>query len=198
MKDFKPTQEQLDRFWSRVTEKVDGCWTWDKPNNRGYGVFSFHQKNYLASRFSVMIKEGRFLGEDELCCHTCDNRLCVNPSHLYIGDQKSNMKDMRDRGRAVWQNQKHCKHGHEYTKENTLIRTDYLGRKFRRCKICQESSDRQVLVKRITLEVLTSHPAVRELREAAEQASMFHSEIYKEELSEALAKFDAAIEEMKK
>ena len=33
--------------------------------------------------------------------HRCDNPPCCNPSHLYIGDDKQNVKDMYDRGRGV-------------------------------------------------------------------------------------------------
>ena len=32
-------------------------------------------------------------------CHHCDNRLCVNPDHIFIGTMKDNMDDMRKKGR---------------------------------------------------------------------------------------------------
>ena len=35
--------------------------------------------------------------------HKCDVRLCVNPSHLFIGSQLDNIRDMQAKGRAMWQ-----------------------------------------------------------------------------------------------
>jgi len=44
------------------------------------------------------------------CCHTCDNRKCINPYHLYNGTPADNMRDMTNRRRGVNQLDNYTRH----------------------------------------------------------------------------------------
>jgi len=86
-------QEQLDHYGFAVDE--NDCWNWLGPiNGYGYGWFSALGERKLVHR--VMLGD---IPKDKLACHTCDNRKCGNPSHLYAGTHKENTADMVKRGR---------------------------------------------------------------------------------------------------
>lgn len=93
-----------DRFWTKVDKRSPTeCWEWNSnKNNKGYGLFKVSAAvgNKLAHRLAFEDKNGR-LAKGALVLHSCDNRLCVNPSHLRAGTHKDNVSDMDLRGRRV-------------------------------------------------------------------------------------------------
>lgn len=90
-----------DRFWSRVTMGNEtACWPWaGRRNSNGYGVFDWNNRPYIASRIAYLLSTGAD-PDDRFVCHSCDNRLCCNPSHIWLGTHRDNMRDMALKGRA--------------------------------------------------------------------------------------------------
>lgn len=93
-------KKPLDRFLEKV-KKTDTCWIFFSIiRTNGYGLFWLNGKNWNAHRASYLLHKGEIpIGAWVL--HTCDNRACVNPDHLYLGDIFQNAKDMVDRGRIA-------------------------------------------------------------------------------------------------
>jgi len=87
-----------DRFWSKV-EKTDYCWNWTAhKDNKGYGRIEINGKNCYAHRISWEMHYGK-IPEGLFVCHHCDNPLCINPKHLFLGTQKDNIRDAIKKGR---------------------------------------------------------------------------------------------------
>ena len=86
-----------------LTEVVPwtGCWIWTGGlGKNGYGRYTISGKRELAHRIAFRIANG-IDPMERLVCHHCDVPLCVNPSHLFLGTQKDNLQDMRNKGRGV-------------------------------------------------------------------------------------------------
>ena len=85
----------------------NGCilWTGTIKKNSGYGEIIVHirgkWRNQYAHRISFELAFGE-IPAGKFVCHRCDVPLCCNPSHLFIGDQTSNMEDMREKGRSCF------------------------------------------------------------------------------------------------
>jgi hypothetical protein len=104
----------LERFWSKVRVS-DGCWLWTSAVVSGYGQFGMWKgRNVYAHRFSWELAH-RMPVPDGMCvCHHCDNKLCVNPDHLFVGTYADNTADMMRKGRHYRQKNPLvvCKNGH--------------------------------------------------------------------------------------
>jgi hypothetical protein len=89
------------RFWSKVDIRdKDECWNWMAcDRGDGYGGF-LYKKGLLVSshRMAWFLTYGEM--PNLFVCHTCDNKLCCNPNHLFLGTQKDNMSDMISKGRG--------------------------------------------------------------------------------------------------
>lgn len=89
------------RFWKYVDKSGD-CWLWTgATRNFGYGVLNTGGHNghaAAAHRVSWVIHFGD-IPPDMCICHHCDNPLCVNPAHLFLGTRADNNRDMYQKGR---------------------------------------------------------------------------------------------------
>lgn len=102
------TQEQIDRFWSRVDKSggPDSCWPWTRGKTRGgYGFFKIGKRNYPAHRIAYALVKGMPPLSHDVDHEACDNPPCCNPAHLEAVTHQQNIA--RTVGRTI------CKYGHE-------------------------------------------------------------------------------------
>lgn len=127
----------LARFQSKVVQG-DGCWTWAGTIDQdGYGSFSLGSRGH---RRAHRLSYEHFVGpipEGLTIDHLCRNRACVNPAHMEPVTNRENV--LRGEGiTAELARQTACKHGHEFTPENT-----YLWRGKRICRACRDATRRR-------------------------------------------------------
>jgi len=100
---------EVARFWSKVDKtpgfgKNGDCWRWTaSTSSTGYGQWvrgkKGEQKSYRAHRIAYFLTTGK--SPTKILCHTCANKLCVNPDHTYQGTHTDNMYDaLRDGARG--------------------------------------------------------------------------------------------------
>lgn len=125
-----------ERLMLHSNVNPNGCIEWIGYNVRGYGQITVAHKGIQTHRLAWTLSNGP-IPEGLLVLHHCDNPPCINPDHLFLGTHQDNMNDMSAKGRGNKTNafnlaKTHCKQGHEFTPENTYIKSNGA----RRCKNC--------------------------------------------------------------
>jgi hypothetical protein len=132
------------RFWDLV-EKTDTCWTWIGSRNvSGYGKFWTDDGRTVRPHRWAYEQEVGPIPVGLQLDHLCKNRACVRPDHLEPVTGKVNT-ERGSRATAT-----HCKHGHEFTPENTYIvkPTRTLPHGGRGCVICRKANSDRYLARK--------------------------------------------------
>jgi hypothetical protein len=99
--------DDVARFWSYVDKRgADECWPWIGAATNGRGYIGIGRKTLRATRYMWQLAHGEALDASKKICHACDNPICVNPAHLWVGSQFDNVQDMDRKRRRVNANEK--------------------------------------------------------------------------------------------
>lgn len=131
------------RIYVKITFS-DGCWEWKaavEPTG-GYGILNVNGRTRKAHKVVYEILVGSVPEGLELD-HLCRNRRCVKPGHLEPVTRRENVA----RGvapSAVNTAKTHCVHGHPFSGDNLILRSDGG----RRCRICRRDGNRRMKARR--------------------------------------------------
>lgn len=95
-------ESRRERFkGNKVTKLETPCILFDGYlSAQGYGQIRRNGKSWLTHRW-VWTEANGPIPRGKFVLHRCDNPPCMRVSHLYIGTQKDNMRDMREKGREA-------------------------------------------------------------------------------------------------
>lgn len=111
-----------ENFWAKVLKKKPtDCWEWQgSTTSSGYGNLSWHGAPVQAHRVAYFLTFGgigletgfRHTGKartyKRFVLHRCDNRLCCNPEHLFLGSMRTNQLDAYQKGRKQQPRSQHA------------------------------------------------------------------------------------------
>jgi hypothetical protein len=140
----RPPVDERKRFLEKVFVVESGCHEWQAGLNRlGYGKVYFRKKcSFPAHRAAHILFKGE-IPDGRWVLHKCDNRKCVNPEHLFLGDAVANIRDMDTKKRRGTK----C----PFTKEQAEEIIRLLGEGYSQRSIADRLQVHQTAISRIKL-----------------------------------------------
>lgn len=125
-----------------IPEPNSGCLLWlrgvsDGRNPRSYPVWRWQGRKRQVTHLVLGLK-GVEVPRGFKACHRCDNTICINEDHLFVGSDKDNMADASRKGRMAYGKKEVCANGHQMSGDN--LYRDPSGRQ--RCRACDRIHQR--------------------------------------------------------
>lgn len=131
-----------------------GCFEWlGTCNSDGYGRIGIKGKSIKAHRAMASLIYG-VIPAGMVIDHLCRNRMCVNPTHLEIVDNKTNLSRGNSAFNRKGKYKEFCTRGHTL-KNNFLMYQNGRGVKTRICKVCRQESRRRYNFKTKKLDIVS-------------------------------------------
>lgn len=132
-----PTIE--DRLLRKAVRDGD-CLIWTGASNlskggQRYGCIAYEGKNRGAHVVAHLVWVGP-VAKGQHVHHRCERTLCIEPKHLQAVSPRENLM-ASDTPAARNAAKTHCWRGHEFTPENTYVKTHERFKGDRVCRACQ-------------------------------------------------------------